>query len=75
MTGPVQDNPRALTGGEGATPTKDAEQAGAEQAGGEQAGGDLHAHDDEATAPFYFEVTHDSKGTVIEVDSFASLDS
>jgi len=61
----VQDNPRALTGGEGATPTKDAEQAG----------GDLHAHDDEATAPFYFEVTHDSKGTVIEVDSFASLDS
>ena len=61
----MQDNPRALTGGEGATPTKDAEQAG----------GDLRAHDDEATAPFYFEVTHDSKGTVIEVDSFASLDS
>ena len=64
----MQDNPRALTGGEGATPTKDAEQAG----------GDLHAHDDEATAPFYFgrfKVTHDSKGTVIEVDSFASLDS
>jgi len=65
----VQDNPRALTGGEG-----DEQGSGAEQAGGDQAGGDVRARDDEATAPIYFEVTHDSKGTVIEVDSFSSLD-